>query len=169
VALANHLQRVKYIVPAERVAELQKLRIWLELDGELGNMQYHPDKGWLKANGHHAWSKESFHPRFRSHVETRSHGVEERRTNKPSGLSHAPAVAWNDVPQQPQVYVGVRFLGRGELRENTEENTELADLADLQGRCLEKDYLENHPQGSARSASDGLPGAHRGGAIDGRF
>jgi len=52
VALANHLQRVKYIVPEERVAELQKLRIWLELDGELGNMQYHPDKGWLKANGH---------------------------------------------------------------------------------------------------------------------
>jgi len=52
VALANHLQRVKYIVPAERVAELQKLPIWLELEGELKNMQYHPDQGWLKAHGH---------------------------------------------------------------------------------------------------------------------
>lgn len=52
VALANHLQRVKYIVPENRVAELQKLRIWIELHGELGNMQYHPDRGWLKAHGH---------------------------------------------------------------------------------------------------------------------
>lgn len=53
VALANHLQRVKYIVPEERVTELQKVRIWLELHNEvLGAMQYHPDKGWLKAHGH---------------------------------------------------------------------------------------------------------------------
>jgi len=52
-ALANHLQRVRYIVPKERLAELQKLRIWLELDHpKLGAMQYHPDRGWLKANGH---------------------------------------------------------------------------------------------------------------------
>jgi len=53
VALANHLQRVKYIVPAERVSELQKIRIWLELHNPvLGAMQYHPSQGWLKAHGH---------------------------------------------------------------------------------------------------------------------
>jgi len=53
VALANHLQRVKYIVPAERVTELQTVRIWLELHNqELGAMQYHPSQGWLKAHGH---------------------------------------------------------------------------------------------------------------------
>jgi dipeptidyl-peptidase-4 len=52
-ALANHLQRVKYIVPAERLQELQKLPIWIELNNaKLGNMQYHPDRGWLLANGH---------------------------------------------------------------------------------------------------------------------
>ena len=52
-ALANHLQRVKFILPADKVKELQKLRIWIELDNrKLGNMQYHPGKGWLKANGH---------------------------------------------------------------------------------------------------------------------
>lgn len=51
-ALANHLQRVRYILPKERLAELQKLRIWIELQGKLGNMQYHPDRGWLVANGH---------------------------------------------------------------------------------------------------------------------
>jgi len=52
-ALANHLQRVEYIVPADRVAQLKKLRIWIDLDHpKLKNMQYHPGKGWLTANGH---------------------------------------------------------------------------------------------------------------------
>lgn len=52
-ALANHLQRVRFIVPANRLEKLQTLPIWLELDNaKLGNMQYHPDRGWLLANGH---------------------------------------------------------------------------------------------------------------------
>ena len=52
-ALANHLQRVRFIVPADRLEKLQTLPIWLELDNaKLGNMQYHPDRGWLLANGH---------------------------------------------------------------------------------------------------------------------
>ncbi|HJN10384.1 MAG TPA: metallopeptidase [Pirellulaceae bacterium] len=52
-ALANHLQRVTYIVPEDRLAKLKKLRIWVELDNpKLGNMQYHPDRGWLVRNGH---------------------------------------------------------------------------------------------------------------------
>ncbi|MEM7233585.1 MAG: metallopeptidase [Planctomycetota bacterium] len=52
-ALANHLQRVKYIVSEERVKELQKLPIWIELNNPvLGNMQYHPGRGWLIRNGH---------------------------------------------------------------------------------------------------------------------
>ncbi|MBM79094.1 MAG: metallopeptidase [Planctomycetaceae bacterium] len=60
-ALANHLQRVKYIVPKERVAELQKLRIWVELRNPvLGNIQYHPSKGWLIAHKHD--------PRLEKHV-----------------------------------------------------------------------------------------------------
>jgi hypothetical protein len=51
-ALANHLQRVKYIVPKDRCEQLQKLPIWLEFEGNLKNMQYHPDRGWLLANKH---------------------------------------------------------------------------------------------------------------------
>ena len=51
-ALANHLQRVKYVVPAARVKQLQKLRFWIELENPtLGNMQYHPGRGWLIDNG----------------------------------------------------------------------------------------------------------------------
>ena len=52
-ALANHLQRVTYIVPEDRLAKLKELRIWVELDNpKLGNMQYHPSRGWLIRNGH---------------------------------------------------------------------------------------------------------------------
>jgi hypothetical protein len=51
-ALANHLQRIVFILPEDKVAQLKKLPIWLELNGSLGNMQYHPDKGWLAKNGH---------------------------------------------------------------------------------------------------------------------
>lgn len=52
-ALANHLQRVTYIVPGERLEELRKLPIWLELENPvLDNMQYHPSRRWLASNGH---------------------------------------------------------------------------------------------------------------------
>lgn len=59
-ALANHLQRVKYIVPKDRCEQLQKLPIWIELKGNLKAMQYHPDRGWLLANKHD--------PRLAKHV-----------------------------------------------------------------------------------------------------
>ena len=51
-ALGNHLQRVKYILPKDRVEQLQKLPIWIDWEHRLGNMQYHPGRGWLLANGH---------------------------------------------------------------------------------------------------------------------
>ncbi len=52
-ALANHLQRIEYILPEDRVSQLKKMRIWIELNNEkLGSMQYHPDRGWLVKNGH---------------------------------------------------------------------------------------------------------------------
>jgi len=52
-ALANHLQRITYIVPEKQLAQLRTMRIWLELNNPvLGNMQYHPGKGWLVKNGH---------------------------------------------------------------------------------------------------------------------
>ena len=52
-SLANHLQRIKYILPEERVVELQKLPIWLDYHYEpLSSMQYHPGATWLRANRH---------------------------------------------------------------------------------------------------------------------
>ena len=52
-ALANHLQRVEFIVPPDRLADLKKIRIWLELDNpNIKGMQYHPNRGWLLAHKH---------------------------------------------------------------------------------------------------------------------
>lgn len=51
-ALRNHLQRVTYIVPKDRVKQLQRLRIWVDWEHKLTNMQYHPSRGWLLANDH---------------------------------------------------------------------------------------------------------------------
>jgi hypothetical protein len=53
VALANHLQRVKYIVPHDRAEQLMKLPIWLDLEhAKLKSMQYHPSRQWLEDHGH---------------------------------------------------------------------------------------------------------------------
>jgi len=51
--LANHLQRVAVLLPAERLAEMRRLEIWIEhRHPTLGSMQYHPSIGWLKSHGH---------------------------------------------------------------------------------------------------------------------
>jgi len=53
VMLANHLQRIKILVPAEPLAKMQQVEIWIEHDHpRLKSMQYHPSKGWLVANRH---------------------------------------------------------------------------------------------------------------------
>ena len=50
--LEAKLVEIKAVVPAERLKDLQGVTIVLDLNcGNLGSMQYHPDAGWLKANG----------------------------------------------------------------------------------------------------------------------
>lgn len=50
--LEAKLVEIKAVVPAERLKDLQAVTIVLDLNcGKLGSMQYHPDAGWLKANG----------------------------------------------------------------------------------------------------------------------
>jgi hypothetical protein len=51
--LEAKLIEIKVVVPAERVKDLQAVTIVLDLNcGKLGSMQYHPNAGWLKANGY---------------------------------------------------------------------------------------------------------------------
>ena len=52
-ALANHLQRIVYIVPEKQLTQLRQVRLWLELDNRvLDNFQYHPNRQWLVDHGH---------------------------------------------------------------------------------------------------------------------
>lgn len=51
--LANHLQRIKILLPEKQLKIMQTLEIWIEQDHPtLGNMQYHPGKRWLSDHGH---------------------------------------------------------------------------------------------------------------------
>src|SRR5262245_48179072 len=51
--LENKLADIKAVVPEDRVKQLQKVTIVLDLShGKLGPMQYHPSAEWLKANGY---------------------------------------------------------------------------------------------------------------------
>jgi dipeptidyl-peptidase-4 len=51
--LANHLQRLKILVPSPQLEKMQALEIWIEhAHPRLGAMQYHPSKNWLVSNGH---------------------------------------------------------------------------------------------------------------------
>ena len=51
-ALANHLQRVEFILPEDRLKKLRQCKIWLELDNpKIKGMQYHPGRGWLLSKG----------------------------------------------------------------------------------------------------------------------
>ena len=51
-ALSNHFQRIKFLLPKEKVKELQTLIIRVDKNHPLTNMQYHPSKGWLVSNGY---------------------------------------------------------------------------------------------------------------------
>ena len=51
-ALANHLQRVRYIVPADRLRALQQMPIRVDWMHDLNNMQYHPSVDWLVRHGY---------------------------------------------------------------------------------------------------------------------
>lgn len=51
-ALANHLQRVAYMVPPDRLKRLRLCKIWIDLDNpKIKGMQYHPGRGWLLSKG----------------------------------------------------------------------------------------------------------------------
>jgi hypothetical protein len=51
--LANHLQRIKILVPQPQLAQLQTIEIWVEREHpRLKAMQYHPSRQWLIEQGH---------------------------------------------------------------------------------------------------------------------
>ncbi len=113
-ALANLLQRVKYIVPKDRCEQLQKLPIWLELKGTLGNMQYHPDRGWLLANKHDPrlvkhvhipQAKELYDPHmWAKHPYVVLHELAHAYHDQVLSFDHAEAIAAYDNAKEKKLY-----------------------------------------------------------------
>jgi hypothetical protein len=51
--LANHLQRITILLPAEPLGKMKKMEIWIEHQHpELSAMQYHPGAAWLEGRGY---------------------------------------------------------------------------------------------------------------------
>lgn len=142
-ALANHLQRVEYIVPADRVKALRKLPIWIELNNPvLGNMQYHPDRGWLKAHGHdtrlekhvhlpraknlldrHMWAK---HPYVVLHELAHSYHDQVLSFDNPKIVDAFKEAKENGIYEKVLLYTGrtVRHYGLSNHKEYFAESTE---------------------------------------------
>lgn len=91
-ALANHLERVKFIVPEPQLNKLMKLRIWIELENpRLKSMQYHPSRDWLE--------RSHYDPRLEKHVHIpRARDLIERSTwaKHPYVILHELAHAYHD-------------------------------------------------------------------------
>jgi hypothetical protein len=140
-ALANHLQRVGYIVPADRLKELQKLPIWVELDHpQLDNMQYHPSAAWLRAHGHD--------PRLAGHVHIpRARDLFDRRTwaKHPYVVLHELAHAYHDQVlgfDQAEIKAAFEEAERAGIYDDVLEHT---------GRRVRHYALSNHKEYFAES------------------
>ena len=113
---------------------------------------------WLMANGHQPWSKELFHPRFKGHSETNRHGVVERRTMNPRGLSRRSTKRLEPPPARPTVYVGVRFRTEtdDELEQASDQHQHASDRPARPHPNFSKPRVgtEKVSEGSGRSGRD---------------
>jgi len=90
--LEAKLVEIKAVVSAERIKELQTVTIVLDLNcGKLGSMQYHPDAGWLKANGYSTSLAKCVHLPQAADLPTRRNINEQ-----PWVILHELAHAWHD-------------------------------------------------------------------------
>ncbi|MDH3584052.1 MAG: metallopeptidase [Phycisphaerae bacterium] len=90
-ALGHKLYLVKVVIPPDRLPQLQQVPIFLDLNHELGPMQYHPDSGWLRRKGYDVAMTKAVHiPRARYLIGTDFH----RR--QPWAVLHELAHAYHD-------------------------------------------------------------------------
>lgn len=90
--LANHLQRIRILIPSEPLARLQQVGIWIEHSHpELKAKQYHPSLKWLVAHGHDARLERKVHiPQARDLLSR------EQMLKHPAVILHELAHAYHD-------------------------------------------------------------------------
>jgi hypothetical protein len=85
--VANQLFEIKLLLPAERVAELQKVHILIDREyKDLKPAQYHPSASWLREHGHDVGT---LHRRV--HIPSAAEFTERRH------LSHQPCVMLHEL------------------------------------------------------------------------
>jgi hypothetical protein len=90
--LANHLQRIKILVPPTQLAKLQEIEIWIEHSHpRLKAMQYHPSERWLVDHGHDARLARKVHITQAAELLSR-----EQMLKHPAVILHELAHAYHD-------------------------------------------------------------------------
>ena len=114
--MSFRLAELKVVVPADKVARLQRVPIVLDLNhGGLGPMQYHPSAGWLKKNGYSEDLAKCVHlPRAADLMTTRN--IREQPWVILHELSHAyhDQVLGFDNPRISQAYEDFKKSGHGD-------------------------------------------------------
>ena len=108
--LENKLADIKAVVPEDRLKKLQSVTIVLDLScGKLGAMQYHPDAGWLEANGYAPDLAKCVHIPRAADLPTRRN-INEQPWVILHELAHAyhDQVLGFDEPRIKEAYRGVR-------------------------------------------------------------
>ncbi|MCE9531695.1 MAG: hypothetical protein K8T89_11320 [Planctomycetes bacterium] len=114
--LEAKLSDIKAVVPADKLKKLQAVTIVLDLThGILGLMQYHPDAGWLKANGYSTDLAKCVHLPRAADLTT-SELVNEQPWVILHELAHAyhDQVLGFDEPRIKEAYAKYKKSGRGE-------------------------------------------------------
>ena len=114
--LGSKLSDIRVVLPADKVARLQKVTIVLDLThGGLGPMQYHPSAGWLKANGYAEDLARCVHLPRAADVRT-SRNISEQPWVILHELSHAyhDQVLGFDNPRIQQAYDDFKKSGHGD-------------------------------------------------------
>lgn len=114
--LENKLSDIKFVVPKDKVRQLQKATIVLDLShGKLASMQYHPNAGWLKRNGYSTDLAKCVHiPRAASLPTKRN------INEQPWVILHEPAHAYHDQilgfdePRIKEAYETYKKSGHGD-------------------------------------------------------
>jgi hypothetical protein len=136
VMLANHLQRIKILIPAEPLEKLQQVEIWIEFDAQQFKAKsYHPSRQWLIDHGHDPRLARKVHiPRARALLSRR------QMLKHPAVILHELAHAYHDQVlgfDNPEVIAAF---------ERAKEAGVYQEVLDYTGKTVRHYGLTNHKE-----------------------
>jgi dipeptidyl-peptidase-4 len=115
--LANHLQRIRILVPSEQLEKLQAVGIWIEhAHPRLNAMHYHPSKDWLISHGHDARLAKKVHITHAAELLSRH-----QMLKHPAVILHELAHAYHDQVlsfDHPEIMAAYRKAEQSESYES---------------------------------------------------